>query len=100
MTTLALDPTCLFCGRPARRRPAPGEFPAHDFDCVQCGRYRIGETAESRMRGTGASRYRAVLPEIMWANREGFRLVVPSCFRVSLSDEAVTVFVARADGPA
>ena len=49
------------------------------------------------MRGTGASRYRGVLPDIMWANREGFRLVVPSCFRVPLAAERVTTTVPRAD---
>jgi len=41
------------------------------------------------MRGTGVSQYGAVRPEIMWANREGFRLVIPSCYRVPLADERV-----------
>ena len=52
------------------------------------------------MRGTGASRYAAVLPEIMWANREGFRLVLPSCFRVPLAEERVIDIVAQVDRPA
>jgi hypothetical protein len=77
----------MFCGRPARRRPSPGDFPAHDFDCIRCGRYRVGETSEGRMRGVGASRYATLLSEIMWANRDGFRLVLPSCYRVPLAEE-------------
>lgn len=52
------------------------------------------------MRGTGASRYAAMLPEIMWANREGFRLVLPSCFRVPLAEERAIAIVAQADRPA
>lgn len=100
MTTLALDPSCIFCHRPARRRLAPSDLPAHDFDCVQCGRYRIGEAAEARMRGTGASHYTALLPKVMWANRSGFRLVLPSCFRVPLGEERAIPIVAQADRPA
>jgi hypothetical protein len=99
MTPDARDISCIFCGRPARRRLAPSDLPAHDFDCVQCGRYRIGETAEARMRGTGASHYAAVLPKIMWANRSGFRLVLPSCFRVPLAAERAVPIVAQADRP-
>jgi hypothetical protein len=51
------------------------------------------------MRGNGASRYTAVLPEITWANREGFRLVLPSCFRVPFTEERAIAAVARADLP-
>lgn len=50
------------------------------------------------MRGTGASHYAAVLPEIMWANRDGFRLVLPSCFRVPLAKELAIAIVPQADG--
>jgi hypothetical protein len=52
------------------------------------------------MRGTGVSHYAAVLPEIMWANRDGFRLVLPSCFRVPLAEERDIAIVAQADRPA
>ena len=89
----------MFCGRPARRRPAPGDLPAHDFDCVCCGRYRVGETAEARMRGNGMSLYVDVLPKITGANKAGYRLVLPSCFRVPLSDERSVPIVAHADKP-
>jgi len=50
------------------------------------------------MRGTGASHYAAVLPKIMWANNSGFRLVLPSCFRVPLGEERAMPIVAQADG--
>jgi hypothetical protein len=98
MTTLALERSCMFCGRSARRRPAPGEFPAHDFDCVQCGRYRVGETAEARMRGNGMTMYDSVRPKIIGANKEGYRLVLPSCFCVPFSEERALSVVANADG--
>ena len=100
MTTPLLDSACMFCGRSARRRPAAGETAAHDFDCVRCGHYRVGEAAEARMRGVGVSRYQALLPEIMWANRDGCRLVLPSCFRVPLNEERAIPLVAQADRPA
>ena len=99
MTTLALELSCMFCSRPARRRPAPGDLPAHDFDCVCCGRYRVGETAEARMRGNGVSLYADVLPKITGANKAGYRLVLPSCFRVPLDDERAIPIVAHADVP-
>jgi hypothetical protein len=72
----------------------------HDFDCVRCGHYRVGEAAEGRMRGVGVSRYQALLPEILWANRDGCRLVLPSCFRVPLNEERPIPLVAQADRPA
>jgi hypothetical protein len=90
----------MFCGRPAWRRPAPCDFAAHDFDCVRCGRYRVGETAEARMRGNGMSLYASVLPRITGANLDGFRLVIPSCYCVPLSDEREVAIVAHADRPA
>ena len=99
MTTLALELSCMFCSRPARRRPAPGDLPAHDFDCVCCGRYRVGETAEARMRGNGVSLYADVLPKITGANKDGYRLALPSCFRIPLADERVIPIVAPADTP-
>jgi hypothetical protein len=52
------------------------------------------------MRGTGASRYVAMLSEVRWANREGFRLMLPSCFRVPLAEERAIPIVAQADRPA
>jgi hypothetical protein len=52
------------------------------------------------MRGTGASRYVAMLSEVRCANREGFRLVLPSCFRVPLAEERAIAIVAQADRPA
>ena len=97
MTTLVLERSCMFCGRPARRRASPGDFPAHDFDCVCCGRYRVGETAEARMRGNGITLYMEVLPKITGANKEGCRLVLPSCFRVPFSEERAIEVVANAD---
>jgi hypothetical protein len=99
MTTLAFELSCMFCGRPARRRQTPGDVPAHDFDCVCCGRYRVGETAEARMRGNGMSLYADVLPKITGANNAGYRLVLPSCFIVPLADERVVAIVAQADTP-
>jgi hypothetical protein len=98
MTTLAIERACMFCGRPAWRRTAPCDIPAHDFDCVRCGRYRVGETAEARMRGNGMSLYMDVLPKITGANKDGYRLVLPSCFCVPLSDERAVPIVAHADG--
>ena len=97
MTTLALELSCMFCSRPARRRPVPGDLPAHDFDCVCCGRYRVGETAEARMRGNGVSHYAEVVPKITGANKDGYRLVLPSCFRVPLAAERVVAIVPQAD---
>jgi len=99
MTTLAIERACMFCGRPAWRRAAPCDIPAHDFDCVRCGRYRVGETAEARMRGNGISLYADVLPKITGANKDGYRLVLPSCFCVPLVEERVVPIVAHADGP-
>jgi hypothetical protein len=99
MTTLALDTSCMFCGRPARRRLSPCDLPSHDFDCVRCGRYRVGEAAESRMRGTGVSRYAEMLPKIMGANRDGFRLVLPSCYKVPLGEERAIAIATYADRP-
>jgi hypothetical protein len=87
----------MFCNRPARRRRSPSENPAHDFDCVRCGRYRVGETAEARMRGLGVARYQALLPKITEANRDGFRLVLPSCFQVRLNEERAIELFALAD---
>jgi hypothetical protein len=87
----------MFCNRPARRRRAPSENPAHDFDCVRCGRYRVGETAEARMRGLGVARYETLLPKIIGANRDGFRLVLPSCFQVPLKEERAIELFALAD---
>ena len=49
------------------------------------------------MRGNGISLYADVLPKITGANRDGFRLVLPSCFRVPLADERVIGIIARAD---
>ena len=52
------------------------------------------------MRGNGMSLYADVLPKITGANKAGYRLVLPSCFRVPLSDErAVPIVVAHADRP-
>jgi len=99
MTTLAIERSCMFCGRPAWRRTAACDIPAHDFDCVRCGRYRVGETAEARMRGNGMSLYMEVLPKITGANKDGYRLVLPSCFCVPLTDERAVPIVAHADGP-
>ena len=99
MTTHVLERSCMFCNRPARRRPAPGEFPAHDFDCVSCGRYRVGETAEARMRGNGVSLYLGIVSKIIGANQDGYRLVIPSCFRVSFANEQTLTVVANADRP-
>jgi hypothetical protein len=89
----------MFCGRQAWRRLAPGDFPAHDFDCVRCGRYRVGETAEARMRGQGLSQYADIVPKIIGANKDGFRLVLPSCFRVALAEEREISITATADAP-
>jgi hypothetical protein len=99
MTTLALERSCMFCGRPAWRRSAPCDISAHDFDCVRCGRYRVGETAEARMRGNGISLYAEVLPKITGANIDGFRLVIPSCYRIPLSEERAIAVVGKADAP-
>ena len=99
MTTAAFDPSCMFCGRPARRRAAPCDLPAHDFDCVRCGRYRVGEAAESRMRGTGVTRFSEMLPKIIGANRDGFRLVLPSCYQVPLGEERAIAIATYADRP-
>lgn len=97
MTTLAIERSCMFCSRPAWRRLAPCDLPAHDFDCVRCGRYRVGETAEARMRGNGISLYADVLPKITGANKDGFRLVIPSCYRVPLADERTVAIPTHSD---
>src|SRR5690242_14558262 len=97
MTTLALDRSCMFCGLPAWRRPAPCETPSSDFDCARCGRYRVGEVAESRMRGSGMTRYAGLVAEIAAANEEGFRLVLPSCYLVPFVEERPIPVVAHAD---
>ena len=52
------------------------------------------------MRGNGVSLYADVLPKIIGANKAGYRLVLPSCFRVPLSDERSVPIIAHADKPA
>ena len=49
------------------------------------------------MRGNGISLYADVLPKITGANKEGYRLVLPSCFRVPLADERVIGIIAHTD---
>jgi hypothetical protein len=51
------------------------------------------------MRGNGISLYMDVLPKITGANKDGFRLVLPSCFCVPLADERAVPIVAQKDGP-
>ena len=52
------------------------------------------------MRGIGVSRYAEMPPKIIGANRDGFRLVLPSCYRVPLANEREIAIVAQADQPA
>ena len=49
------------------------------------------------MRGNGVSLYGAVLSKIVSANQDGYRLVIPSCFRVAFSEEQSLTVVANAD---
>jgi hypothetical protein len=43
------------------------------------------------------NRYAAVLPNVMLANQNGFRLVLPSCFQVPLGDERAIAIAVHAD---
>jgi hypothetical protein len=51
------------------------------------------------MRGNGISLYADVLPKITGANKDGYRLVLPSCFCVPLADERAVSIVAHTEGP-
>ena len=52
------------------------------------------------MHGNGVSRFAEMLPKIIGANRDGCRLVLPSCYRVPLADEREIAIVAKGDRPA
>jgi len=51
------------------------------------------------MRGNGVSLYLGIVSKIIGANQDGYRLVIPSCFRVSFANEQTLTVVANADRP-
>lgn len=80
------DPTvrCPLCRSPAQRWKPNPDVSAHDFDCLLCGKYRIGVATEQTMRALGANGMSTWVEPIKAANAQGFRLSIPGAMKIPL----------------
>lgn len=75
---------CPLCRSPVDRWKPDAEISAHDFDCLHCGKYRIGVATEQTLRALGANGMTHWLAPIKAANAAGFRLSIPGGMRIPL----------------